>query len=379
MEFTLSDSKRTPMIVEPPAPVFRTILLLSSALCGGLGLVFWLDSSDSGTLTGFLQVESVCVSVPHDTVVGQIHVRPGEAVEIGQPLIALADDGLEPRHTAKQLEVEKLNAELAQVQAKADVELAWRTKEVDKDLFETQSKLASHLKDRFRWQIAREAWTDYLVGDNALTSVGSTESVFQSLLESRTAMTHETWIQAVLQQETASNAAEVHGAQMEMCEQRLEKLDALKSQLPEKIRRAAGIDVVQARLAIANRELARLEELKQSLTLHAPAYGTVGVFRKRAGDRVSASEPIVRLLDSDRPYLFIQVPSRLLPRFVAGAEIDLEFPDGESRIGRVSESSLCDHLSDDAGRGNGTNAVRIDPAGKLWPIVPVGSAVVLNL
>ena len=159
-----------------------------------------------------------------------------------------------------------------------------------------------------------------------------------------------------------------------MCDQRLAELRQLSARLPYKVKQAAGLERARNTLQAAEQELTRLEMQPQRVTLSAPAYGVVGVFRQAVGSSVVRGETIVELLDLDRPFLIAKVPSAQLHRFAQGTEVTLQFPGDVKRSGRVTSippQTNTEFTSPD----DVPIAVRIDPTGKLWPRVPVGSAV----
>jgi len=97
---------------------------------------------------------------------------------------------------------------------------------------------------------------------------------------------------------------------------------------------------------------------------------------KQPADPVAAGEALVMILDRDRPFVEVEVPSQQVKRIKVGQTVRLEFA-GEERTGRV------DAIAPQAQRRDQSSdswiTVRITPAGKLWPEVPIGSAVSVRL
>jgi hypothetical protein len=101
------------------------------------------------------------------------------------------------------------------------------------------------------------------------------------------------------------------------------------------------------------------------------------------GERVATGEPIVELLDGDRRFLTLQIPSRSLPLFAVDAEVALEFPGGIQRMGIVRRiPPQTSNVGRDLGTSDSDDApitLRIDPVDRLWPEVPIGSAVTVRV
>jgi biotin carboxyl carrier protein len=226
------------------------------------------------------------------------------------------------------------------------------------------------------------AWQDFIKQHDALADASSGDEVVKSLIYS-SRVPDETRIRAMLQHDDAQNAAEAHTVQLKLCEQRLTELDALKTQLPGEIERAAGVDVVTARLTQAVEELSQLEAEAETIELTATAWGTVGMFQKQIGDRVQKGDVLVELLDEDRCHLELHVPSRHVVDFAAGTEVVLLFPGGETRWGKVHSVPPQTIRSPRKTTGkNGLDAlvtIRVDPIEKLWPSLPIGSAIEVKI
>ena len=134
--------------------------------------------------------------------------------------------------------------------------------------------------------------------------------------------------------------------------------------------------MAEARLAQATDQLSSLNQQKSAMTVTASGHGLVGSYAKHAGDPVSAGEPLVMVLDRDRPSIEVDVPSRDIGRVKVGQSVHLEIA-GEERAGRVESISPQAHRRDQS--ADSWIAVCIRPSGRLWPEVPIGSAVSVRL
>jgi len=188
----------------------------------------------------------------------------------------------------------------------------------------------------------------------------------------------------LLRQESFRSAADVYSTQIRLCDQRLDQLRQLKAGLPQRIRRAKGVDVIETRLTAARQMLKQLESRQPLISLRASGYGTVGVYRKQRGEKVAAGGTIVELLNERQRYLIVQVPSREMTHFAPGTVVSLRFAGGEQRGGivlSVPPQTLERNSRQDTSDRSGDVPipVRVDPSGRLWPSVPIGSIVTVTL
>ncbi len=365
--------------VSIPASPKRTLVFVVIALACSFFLTGWIDVAGTQNLTGHLRAESTVVVSSHTARIENLLAETGETLPAGQPLVQLIDEQLTEELTQTQCKVETLTAELERLRAKAQVDLRWRMKELEAEEFKTRLHSAKLLKEQYTHRLEAVAWQDFVNDFDAALRNELPKNNFKSVVYQSGMTGDEAQINAILRQEAAQNAAEVNAAQMEMCERRLQELQELKTNLPQTVRRAVGIDVSETCLAQSKDILNQLQQRKQTSTLYTPAYGTIGVFRKKVGDRITVGEPIVELLDRDRPYLVVLVPSRLITRFEAGDDVQLMFPGSKHRRGCVQSvppqtSSDSRHIGTSVA-GEAVVEVRVDPVGKLWPTIPIGSAI----
>ena len=183
-------------------------------------------------------------------------------------------------------------------------------------------------------------------------------------------------MKALLRQQAARNAATISAAQAKLCREQLGRLSALRDSLPENFRTANGVDVASRQLAHARSTLESLELRRGRLTLTAGAHGTLGVRLKQPGTPVTAGEAIVELYDRERQHIDLPVPSRQIDRYPVGTLVRLRFAGSIRCRGRVS--IVPPHTE----QGVETPAVQdplvrvtVEPIGRLWPDVPIGSSV----
>jgi len=336
----------------PAVSRLRIALYSILALAAGTAVTVVFEHLRYERFPGFLQARMRNVTSAREAQIAEILVSSGSLVTAGQPLVRLHDAALDQRLETKKRELESLEIELAQNQAKLEVELEWRRKNILERIFEARVKRAQALRYEVEVPLAagfaREAsWT---ISPPPATGAGQPEIL---------------------------KATAAHPTEAELCTQHIEELERINRELPAKISRSMGVDLSRARLAHAREELTRLESQQRDLTLTAEVSGLVGVFQKAAGDCVAAHEPIVQLLDEEQPYLVVQIPSPRISDFAPGTVVELKFPGGRMGKGRVDEiPPQTSPAPLDSGRiGETVITAHVDPVGVLWPNLPFGSTV----
>ena len=360
---------------EPVAPPLRIAVILGLAFSSGLALTLMVSRRGGDGLTGRIVARTTYVTAHQAGVVIDRLASEGDSVSSGQPLLMLADKELQMQIERKQEQIAALETQLSQARAQAEVELAWRMKEIDADIVETQLRSADYLKERFDHELERSMWSDALSGfETVLCEQG--DAAFKSLVAGARIPSNQR-MHAMLRLELASNAIDVSAAQVEICDQQLRRLTQLKERLPNHVSEKAGVDVAQKNLSRAQAELARLQSQHSNLTIASPAIGTVGVFQTRPGEHLQPGDPIVELLDATQRWLVVEVPSDQITDFTADRAVRLKFPGDQKRDGRVH--SIAPQATSSTQAGEATVTVRIEQSGKLWPDVPIGSHVQVHL
>ncbi|QDT30399.1 putative efflux pump membrane fusion protein [Gimesia panareensis] len=355
---------------------FRALVILLIALIGGVSCAQWVRGIRVESYVGSLQAPKTIVTARNDAVIQEIHVKEGQTVGSEEIIVTLFDRSLEKTWQAKHQQLVALEAQLEQSKAKTEVELALRNKEIESEVFNAKLKSSQYLKEQYIHQITNLAWQDFLQDYDSISSTGSNEEVFRSLVyESR--LPDENRITAMLRQESARNSAEVFAARVKLCEEQMAELKALQRKLPQQIRLAMGVEVIQNRLKQVKSELKQLEIQREDLQLKAGQYGTVGILEKEVGDSIQKGAPIVELFDKEHPYLVVEVPSRKISLFDEGTEVKILFS------GDLKGKGLVKKISEQAVRKPGSSEsiilVHVEPAGPLWPDLPMGTTVDISL
>lgn len=350
----------------------RTILMLAGAFISSLMLTGWMESSSETLWKGRLEARALTIVAPRDTRIASIEIREGEEVVPGREILRLDAGSLSQQLADRERTLRDLEFDLQQGTARAEVDLAWRVEALDHEIHQTRLKSAELLKEKYYADLGSLAWSEFLSsrGDVRTASASPFSSALFEL-----ALPDEARIRALLQQEAAHNASEVFHAQVELCDRRLAELETLKQQLPRQVREAEGLPRIEARLAETRNEVESLREQLEELALTSPTYGTVGIFRQRAGDEVAAGAPLVTILDRGRQSIVMTVPTRYLHQFQTGMPMHVVFPGGERVEGILASIPPQAEVRPD---GESVIDLRIEPVGKLWPAVPFGTEVTLS-
>jgi len=357
----------------------RAVVLCLTASAIGLGLATWLEIRGAASYVGQLQARTMTVASGRGARLASLSVVAGQRVVPGEKLFELADDRLVGLIASKKRELVELEADVQRVKATADVELEWRRRELQSEAFQTQLKAAAMNQEKLNKQVEQLAWQEHLSGRSAeLDGRGSlveATSTFRSIILNTHVM-DERRLQAMLKEDAAAGAAESLASQLTLCEQQLDRLKKLGEELPGKIRLSAGVELAETRLARVREELASLEQQRESLTISSTSYGVVGAVHRETGDLVEAGETILEVFDDDRRHLTASIPSSEVAGLRPGTKLTLIFPGGQGRIGLVAEIPPQAMIGDHGQQSDDSHvAVRIEPAGKLWPKAPIGSRV----
>ncbi|MDG2391354.1 MAG: HlyD family efflux transporter periplasmic adaptor subunit [Planctomycetaceae bacterium] len=362
-------------MVEPlPAPRSVMIVVCLVSFFSSLGMTNSLDSSSELVWMGRLETVTEVVRAPLDSKIISLALNSGDAVDAGQQILNLDSSTLNRQIEIQQEKIRQLELELQQVEAKANVELSWRWKEIDDDIYGNKLKSADLLKEKYLADFSNVAWSELLSSQSPVQTVaaGGIRPFVHDL-----SVPDEVRIRAMLQQEAANNASEVYSAQMELLEKRLAELKSIRADLTEQVRNAQGIPLLQHRLKLARTEGDQLEKLRAQSEIVSPTYGIVGVFRASVGKNVRAGEPLVEILDRTQEYVTIMVRSRDLPKFQFGKEVAVIFPGEIKRQGLVSE--IPPQIAEIREDGQSYSELKITPTDKSWPNLPFGSNVEISL
>lgn len=364
-------------------PVTRLIALAGLALMAGMGAVALVAGAGEVELTGFLRAEQSLIYAPRSGHIQRLAVRSGDIVKPKQLLIELADESLDREIATKSREVKSYEASLEQCRAKADVQLSLQLKEVSDDLHRTRLQSAEYLRQHYASSFEQATWKNFskeiqtgrwlAVGPDVLNNP---DRFFSSLVTEPVVTPEEVRVRAIMRQEEAKNSAEVKKAQAELCDLHITELQKVRDGLPEKIRKAAGVDVAETRLTQAAEQLDALNQQKRQMTIAAATHGIIGSVAKQSTDPVDCGETLLTLFDRDRLFVEVDVPSKKIGKLSIGQVLSIEFAD-EVFSGRIATiEPQARHVE---GTKDSTVRVRITPAGREWTLIPIGTAVSVRM
>jgi multidrug resistance efflux pump len=258
--------------------------------------------------------------------------------------------------------------------AAAEVELTWRRRELQTEMFDARMKLATLQSDRLNRQVEQIAWREHLTSTPQWTGSAAADPILRPITLSSPVASVDR-LQAVLKEDAAALAAESLTAQIELCDRRLTDLATLEQRLEANVWLSAGVEVAERRLAAAEAELAALRNQHEQLTIRSGGHGVVGAIHRQPGDLLSAGDAILDVLDDEQRTVIVRVPTRQLGRIQSGGRVLLQFPDHVRRegiVGPIPPHAVLDRAS---ATDETELQIPILPAGKLWPKIPTGTRV----
>jgi multidrug resistance efflux pump len=353
-----------------PAPRLRTFLLLAVTLGTSIFLTGWIGAKNDELLSGRLSARTSVIRTPAAGRIDKWLVGSQKTVEQGTQLAILVDGSLRQRIVDKRREIASLESELKRRRAQADVDLAWRRRSLESEILANRLKAAELIRMEYDQRISQQAWKSVLRRMPRQIQTSSPDEVFRPAgftIAPDPSITSRQ--KAMKGHESARNAAEVAAVKLQLREERLRELQRLVKELPANVRDAAGIEAIDLQLAAAKQELKQLEARPLQRTIVADAYGKLLARIGKSGDVLKAGDELARIVDDERRFLTVAVPANRLARFEVGKPVQLRFPGNQRRQGTIVEMAAPGD-----GTANDTNVV-IEPAGKLWPSLPFGSAV----
>jgi HlyD family secretion protein len=262
--------------------VIRVVLLL--AIAGGAAWWWFVyrprhQETKQLVLSGSIETNTVQVGSLLGGRVATVHVKEGDAVRAGQPLVTFEPD-------LRDLEIAQQRALVTQARAElAKVKRGPRDEELRQARINYESAEVDRKRFQVLWESGAIARRDY----------------------------EATQVKAANAQETL--------------------LAAQRGGRPEDVAAA------EAAVAQAQERLAFLERQHQELAVTAPSAGVVEVFDLRPGDLAAANQPVATLLEPDQIWVRVYVPETQLGRVKVGqaAAIRVDTFPHRSFPGRVVE------------------------------------------
>lgn len=358
-----------------PASPRRIALSAILALAAGCGAVLLARGGPSITFRGRITARLIPVTAEQDGLLVRWHLAEGDPIRIGDPIVSLANPSLIERRRQLEQRIAELDVALDRALAQAELDLEWRIKDVNAAIFDARLQSAELLEEKYRHEMERVALTDALTS-NATALWTPRDTVFDSIVL-QDAENQQGRLSTVLRVEAAANSADVCSAQVEMCEEQVATLESLRDSLPERVRRSVGVDIVERQLDAARMELEEISAAEPEITITSSVIGQAGVFFRKPGDYVRTGDRIVEIFDDVQRYIVVDVPSTQIDVFKVGREFPLIFPGNVQRAGRVVR------VAPQAVAAGGTDEtvvrIHLEPAGLLWPHLPIESQVLVGV
>lgn len=379
MTVTTSPIAEPAAIRGPVAPhPLKTLAICIASLVAGAAVAVWIERHGNVRFDGYLAAHTTPVIAEHPGRVATMVKSEGDRITIGDSLLTLTDSQLVQEIVTQKDEVAHAGIHLEHCLAEAALDLQWRTNEIDQRIVDFQLRSAGFLKEKYDYELQKSMLTDMLAS-NQTASLSDADTMFKAFVVEG-GLPEVERMTAALKLETVVNATDVSTAQVEICDQQLKRLEGIKATLPATVRRKSGVDSAEASLARSKSMLERIEGRRTELNVASTAVGKVGVFRVQVGDHVQPGQTIVELLDDARRHLRVEVPSAKISGLAVAQGVNVTFPGGVKRTGRI-DSIAPQAIPTDA-NSHGSESiiiVHVEQTGALWPDLPIGTRVDVSL
>jgi predicted flap endonuclease-1-like 5' DNA nuclease/multidrug resistance efflux pump len=388
-----------------PASLISTISLLACAMLISCLVVYWFSVRTDRPLQGILSADITSLRVPTESRLLASHVQAGDEVFSGDKLVTLEKTEHLTLISLQKGRVQSLEQDLQRAEAQASLDLEWRMREVERELSDarTRAQLIREVKrnpiepfrsastsnqlsangfrvaalpvsrPRFYEAAQRPAQANGLLfigaaGASALDDVPRPQPLaIPTPTPTGAAQPQQKMVLA--SEGTAEGVLSIESVSVEM---RLQRLEELRQILPQQVQRAAGVESIRAQFQEAKQRLDNMQTLSRDIAVICPGYGKVGQVRYRPGDTMSTGEVMLKILHTERRYVMLNVPTRRVNEIEPGTSVELIFPGNGRFRGKVANLPM---LADMTNNGTSLANVRVEPSGRLWPEIPIGSEI----
>lgn len=402
-----------------PASLVRTLSLLSFAVLVGCLVVYWLNVQSHQPLRGVLSADITTIMVPAEARLLATFVKPGDEVFTGDQLLTLEKSEHLKVIEVHQQRVNELEQQLKRAEAQATLDLEWRLREVERELADVRTrarqveeserdspeslrtasataaaveeKQSAHSAEKpaaVPGKMARQVSQSRVSepkrrpqpnrfvfwGASGASNIDVPRPVVRSVEPSvpeRNPVLLVPAPQPQIVRTVEPSPSNHHFAEAEGLRRRIERLERLKNSLPDQVRRAAGVDGISRQRDAAEQYLSEIQAASREVSVLCPAYGRIGQIRFQPGDEMRTGETMVKILHTDRRYIMLKIPTNRMNELQPG-DVQLVFPDDQRLSGRITDLPM---LAEAFVNGQSHATVRIEPAGRLWPEIPIGSQI----
>ena len=293
----------------------RGLLVFAALVVAGvLAYRAWTAPPKTVTLTGVVTTDDVVVSPLLTARVDKLLVKEGDAVKSGDLLAVLSPAELAAESEYFRHSAQGFSGQIEETQASlrfAELETGQQIRQARATLAAVEAQEAEAVAnvETARSNLAR---TRSLVASGATTphDLEQAENAF-AVAEARLSATKK-------QIDAQRAAVGLAHANAEQVTARRSQLASMKQQ---EAAAAAQAEKASVRLGYAE--------------IRAPIDGIVDVRAARAGEVVNPAQPILTLLDPDQLWVRVDVEETYVSRLRIGDELDVHFPSGEVRRGKV--------------------------------------------
>ncbi len=123
-----------------PASIVRTVSLLGCAMLVGCLVVYWLSMQSNQPLRGVLSADITSLRVPAESRMLESFVKAGDEIFSGDKLMTLEKTEHIAMIRLQEQRVRELERQLQQAEAQAALDLAWRSRELDRELSDVRTR-----------------------------------------------------------------------------------------------------------------------------------------------------------------------------------------------------------------------------------------------
>lgn len=358
----------------PAAPGWLVAIVVVASMALGVLAARTIRSHGVTVALGRLEAERVHLSAEFRGEVADTRVVIGQEIEPGDVVAVLRQRPTGSR-TELQERAEQIERERDAALARFDFEVGRLTSHLDSEIHALEMQVATLKGDLYSAEMERVAWRDALEGndvstagyDASLLDTNRVVHVFGQEQSRLFGLDERGRFQAVLAHERAAASADSCKERINLCDARLNALKTERTRISDQFKKTVGLQDVEARLASAQRAVAAYE---QPTELVSPAYGMV-VSVATKGDVCDVGVAVVELADDARRRVTAEVAASDASTLNRGDEVTIVFSTGDKRTGTVGFVSPSSQDGE-------TVQVVIEPAGKRWPDLALGSTVAVE-
>jgi len=385
-----------------PAGLFRTSLFVASAVLFGCAVVYWMNTGSGLPMKGVVTADITSLRVPVDSRLLEVKVEAGQEVYSGDELLTLEKTAHLRTIELQEQRVSDLTQQLQQAEARADLELTWRQEDIDARITDEENKVRviqkvnreagagteqqqvenggirvtlvgdSQVLDGEKEEDAKNETNDEMKSPNSMFFISgeskeSTKGVVSPDITKRPLPLKS----AELPKASGSQgqAPSKISLELQRIQKRLSELESMRNSLPAQVRIATGVETLRLKLKEESEKLDEMKSVRRDSAVLCPSYGRVGQVHYKAGDTMSAGEVMLKILHSDRRYVILNVPAHRINEVEPGNTVGLIFPGWDQFRGKVSNLPML------AESDGSQVTVRVDPSGRVWPAIPIGSQI----